>query len=340
MTGLNKAIGKINFLIGASVFTVVLSVLFLVALNFGWFSFQYENPAKWRPRSVLTDLEGQENASLIKLGYEVITRTPQLIGPLAKDAQKQFAGNNLTCQSCHLEGGTKPGAGSFVGVFNRFPQYRGREDKIGTLAERIDGCMERSMNGKKLPHNTLEMQAMIAYMKWLSDDVPEDKELIYKGFAKLQLPEVKADINAGKLVFEQHCVSCHGVNGQGVRSSEVSLYEFPPLWGPDSYNQGAGMHRIITAAEFIKSNMPFLQATLENPVLTDLEAYNVAAYINSFDRPQKSNPELDFPDKKKKPMSTPYGPWSDPFSAEQHKYGPYQPIIKYYKETFDLEKNK
>jgi thiosulfate dehydrogenase len=100
------------------------------------------------------------------------------------------------------------------------------------------------------------------------------------------------------------------------------------------------MNRVLTAAAFIKNNMPYLQANWENPKLTDEEAYHVAGYINSFPRPQKSEKEKDYPDKKLKPVSTPYGPWTDNFSAEQHKYGPFPPIISFYKETFDLSKTK
>jgi thiosulfate dehydrogenase len=100
------------------------------------------------------------------------------------------------------------------------------------------------------------------------------------------------------------------------------------------------MHRIITASQFIKGNMPYLLATLENPVLTDDEAYHVAAYINSFERPQKTNPEIDFPDKKLKPVSTSYGPWMDRFSPEQHKFGPFQPMMEFYQKQYGIKKSK
>jgi len=90
----------------------------------------------------------------------------------------------------------------------------------------------------------------------------------------------------------------------------------------------AGMHRIITPVEFIKGNMPFGEASWDNPKLTDEESYHLAGYINSFDRPVKNNTQNDYPDKKLKPVSTPYGPWEDSFSAKQHKYGPFPPIIK------------
>ncbi len=61
----------------------------------------------------------------------------------------------------------------------------------------------------------------------------------------------------------------------------------------------------------------------------------IAAYINTFDRPVKSNKELDYPDIKLKPVSTPYGPWADQFTPEQHKFGPFLPIMAYYKKKYE-----
>lgn len=337
----NKELSVITKLISFIVIMLLVTVVFgtVGLLNPSLFISNKVDAEHWKPRKVATDLAGHEKESLIRLGRDLITKSPELIGPLAGKVEKQYAGNMLTCQSCHLEEGTKPGAGSFVGVANRFPQFRGRENKIGTLPERIDGCMERSMNGQKIPHESLEMQAMVAYMEWLSEDVPEEKEDYYKGFTSVDLPEVKADPAKGKLVYEQHCQTCHMEDGQGQRAGE-GLYVYPPLWGENSYNHGAGMHRVITASQFIKANMPYLQASKDNPILTDEEAYHVAAYINSFERPQKANPEVDFPDKNLKPVSTPYGPWVDGFSAEQHKYGPFQPIMAWYEKELGIKKSK
>jgi len=292
---------------------------------------------EWQPKNPLTELPDDE---LVQYGYQLISESSKHMGPLLDDVDGRYAGNNLSCQNCHLGAGTVRGSASFVGVTNRFPQFRGRENKMGTLAERINGCMERSMNGRAMPEESEEMQAMIAYMKWLSVDVPADKEAEYRGFVKLELPNLKADLLKGKAIFNTQCQRCHMDDGQGQRPDVMQKHVYPPLWGVDTYNHGAGMHRVITAAQFIKANMPFEEATWDQPKLTDEEAYHVAAYINSFPRPQKANPGADFPDKKLKPVSTPYGPWTDPFSADQHKYGPFLPIMEYYLKEFDIKKTK
>ena len=295
----------------------------------------------WLPKSIETDLPPGDKGAQIKFGYLLITKTSDYIGPLSKDTTKQYAGNNLACNNCHLNAGRKIGSGSFVGVANRFPQYRGREDKTGTLKERINGCMERSMNGRKMPEDCEEMDAIIAYMEWLSEDVPEEIEKLYKGYVKINIPSYKADPDLGKQLYELHCQHCHMENGEGKRvpGANFTGYIYPPVGGHDSFNDGAGMNRVITAANFIKANMPF-GATYDAPLVTDDEAFHLAAYINTFKRPSKPHKELDFPDKKLKPMSTPYGPWEDDFSPEQHKFGPFPPIRDYYKKKFKIDKTK
>lgn len=297
--------------------------------------------AAWHLRSIDTDLPPGEEGAKIEYGYKLITKTHNYIGPLAKDENMRFAGNNLTCNNCHLDGGRKIGSGSFVGVFKRFPQPRARENKWGTLEERINGCMERSMAGSKMPEDSEEMQAMIAYMEWLSKDIPEEMNKKYKGYLPIKIPDFKADPVTGEALYQANCVMCHQKDGTGLPypGETFTGYRYPPVGGMDSYNNGAGMNRVLTAAQFIKYNMPY-GATHDNPILTDEEAYHIAAYINTFDRPEKSNLEDDFPDKTKKPVSTPYGPWTDDFPPEQHKFGPFPPIIEYYQEEYGIKKTK
>ena len=241
---------------------------------------------------------------------------------------KRYAGNNLSCTTCHLDGGTRKFGNPLVGTFVTYPQYRGREDAVSTSEERINGCFERSMNGKKLPLDSTEMKAMVTYLHFLSTGLPVGVKL--EGGSPLKLKQMAraADPVAGKLVYAATCVACHGENGQGVRRGKVGDadgYQFPPLWGATSYNNGAGMGRVTSAAAFIKANMP-PGTTHLNPVLTDEQAYDVAAYMNSHSRPVKPNVEADFPTRKNKPVDFPFPPYTPGFSAEQHKYGPWEPI--------------
>ena len=277
----------------------------------------------------------------VKEGYLLISASSQYMGPLNKDSKRRFSGNNLSCTNCHLNGGTMSGAASWIGINDRFPQFGGRANKEGSLVDRINGCMERSMNGRPIPKNAKQMKAIIAYMEWLDYGIPRLNTENFKGYPKIDPPQFAVDLEKGKDIYANECIVCHGKNGEGIRYQEIEKgFQYPPLWGPDAYNDGAGMYRVLTAAAFIKNNMPYLQANWENTKLSDEEAYHVAGYINSFFRPKKAEKEKDYPDKKLKPVSTPYGPWSDNFSSDQHKYGPFPPIIKFYKEKYNLIKSK
>jgi thiosulfate dehydrogenase len=280
--------------------------------------------AAWTPpsiRSVGDDPFGK----LVKYGHALITDTANQIGPTAADPAKRYSGNNLTCQNCHLQAGTQVYALPLMGVWGQFPQYRGREGEIGTLEERINGCMERSMNGRVLPLDGLEMKAYLAYMRWLSTGIPDGAKLIGAGTRNVKEPGRAADLERGAKVFADTCAVCHGQDGLGKRAAKGAGYQFPPLVGPDTYNIGAGMTRVLTSAGFVRHNMP-LGTTFEAPVLSDADAYDVAAYMNSLERPTRANLEKDFPNKLQKPVDSPYGPYPDGFSAEQHKYGPFDAI--------------
>ncbi len=260
---------------------------------------------------------------LVKYGQALVTDTANQIGPAAPEPARRFAGNNLTCQSCHLQGGAQPYAMPLIGVWGQFPQYRGREGEVGTLEDRVNGCMERSMNGRALALDSREMKAFLAYMKWLSTGIPDGAKIVGSGTKPVQEPNRAADLRHGAEVYADKCLACHGDNGQGQRVE--ARYQFPPLWGPDSYNDGAGMARLLNAAAFAKHNMPF-GTTFEQPLLTDEEAYDVAGYINSQPRPHKADLDQDFPNRLQKPVDAPYGPYVDGFSEEQHRLGPFAPI--------------
>ena len=169
-----------------------------------------------------------------------------------------------------------------VGVYSRFPQYRARSGRIDLLEDRINDCFERSMNGKPISNNSSEMRDMVTYMAFLSRGFPPGSEMKGQGVPKLD--PVPGDTARGHQVFLENCARCHNPDGGG--NSAV-----PPLWGKESYNIGAGMARIRTAAAFIHQVMP-----LDKPgTLTPQQAFDVATYINTRPRPDFKGKERDWP---------------------------------------------
>jgi thiosulfate dehydrogenase len=279
---------------------------------------------RWAPPNIAA-VGDDPFGALVKYGHALFTDTANEIGPTVPDATRRLAGNNLTCQNCHLKGATQPYAMPLVGVWGQFPQYRAREGAVDTLADRINGCMERSMNGRALPLRSREMAALSAYMRWLSTGIPDGAKLVGAGTLRIKEPARAADLPHGAQIFAQVCAACHGADGLGQRAQVGAGYQFPPLWGPDSFNNGAGMSRLLTVAAYAMHNMPF-GTTFNAPVLTDEDAYDVAGYIVSRQRPERANLDRDFPVRLQKPIDTPYDPYVDGFSQEQHRYGPFGPI--------------
>ena len=268
----------------------------------------------------------------VRYGKALVSETYKYIGPEVADKKMRYAGNNLACASCHQESGTKKWSAPIMSTFVNFPQYRNRDETIGSIEERVNGCMGRSMNGKPLPENGKEMRAIVTYMYWLAQGIPVGAKVLGAEFPQVDRKMVMsraADPIKGEVVYKEHCVSCHGVNGEGVkREGKANGYEFPPLWGKDSYNTGAGMFRVLRAADWIVANMP-LGADNHNRVLSDAQAYDVAAYINNYDKPRpiKAGRENDFPDVKVKVPDSDIAPYMDDKTRHQHKFGPYKGII-------------
>jgi thiosulfate dehydrogenase len=264
----------------------------------------------------------------VRRGRDLVTATYAHIGPNVPDPAKRFAGNNLACSNCHLNAGTKKFGIPLFGLFELFPQYSARAGAEITIEDRLNGCMLRSMNGKALPVEGPEMQAFVAYIKFLSTGVPHGQVLSGLGVGKMPELERAADPVRGGEIYARVCVACHNTDGSGVRRSLPSTdlgYMMPPLWGADSFNDGAGIARLITAANFIHFNMPH-GADYLHPQLSVEDAWDVAAYVVSQPRPQKAGLDKDFPDLLAKPVDAAYGPYADGFSAAQHKYGPFAPI--------------
>ncbi|WP_095227855.1 c-type cytochrome [Helicobacter sp. 13S00401-1] len=290
--------------------------------------------AQWKVPDAINKDDGSIDASKLPkspytdaviLGSKIMNETHLYIGPDAKDKSKRFAGNHLSCSSCHALGGTVANQGGYVGILGRFPAWQARSDKVTSLEDRINGCMVRSMNGKIVPVDSKEMKAMMAYMHFLSQGIPVGAKTKGQGIPKIANLDRAASPKKGKLVYDNSCAACHGIDGEGVKNvaaAKGDYYTFPPLWGKDSYNTGAGMYRLKKCAAYVKANMPKGDANL-----TLEESYDVCAYINTQPRPVFPNREKDFPDLRVKPVDSDVGPYEDKFNEKEHRFGPYKEMV-------------
>lgn len=215
----------------------------------------------------------------IRRGRDIFIHTPQYA--------QRYVGNSMACAQCHLDAGRRENAAPMWAAYVQYPKYRAKNNKVNTLEERINGCFNYSMNaqaseaGKAPPPGDDIYKDLMIYMYWLADGAPTGEEMRGGGYLKVKETDLGYDYQRGARVFAQNCALCHGDDGQG-RKDESGKLRFPPLWGPEAYNWGAGMARIDTAAGFIKANMP-----LGKPYsLSDQEAWDAAAYINSHERPK------------------------------------------------------
>ena len=239
-------------------------------------------PVNWYPRDV-TNLPPSPINDIILKGHALIVDTATHIGKNAADPQKRYAGNDLACVNCHLNAGLKPFGAPFVSTFATFPMLV--DDEVITLTDRINGCMIRSLNGKELPVESPEMQAIIAYIKFLGRGTPEGVRIAGMGLFPIADPPLAADGTRGGKVYADLCASCHKDDGQGERKTSPLIgYSIPPLWGDDSFNAAAGMAKLAYAAAYVRTNMPF-GVRYQDPVLTVQQAWDVAAYMISKPRP-------------------------------------------------------
>jgi thiosulfate dehydrogenase len=199
-----------------------------------------------------------------------------------RDSLPSHVGASLNCANCHIADGTQRDAMPLVGSYARFPVYRARSGRVELIENRINDCFERSMNGKALDAHSTEMRDIVAYLAFLSRGFPVGVDMDGQGVPRL--PAMKGDTARGRAVFAANCVLCHGTDGHGTAAA-------PPLWGPKSFNIGAGMTRVQSAARFIHEVMP-----RDRPgVLTPQQAFDVASYISSRPRPDFAGKENDWP---------------------------------------------
>ncbi len=277
----------------------------------------FNESEEWIPPSeaqIPATAEGDE----IRYGKELIVNTSKYLGPKGIIAAKS---NGMNCQNCHLNAGRQNFANPFSAAASTYPKYRDRSGRVESLQFRVNECMERSMNGTPLDSTSEEMKAMVAYLKWIGNDVPNGFKPIGAGVEELPFLSRAADPIKGNQVYVAKCERCHGPNGEGLMAADSTAYTYPPLWGGHSYNISAGLFRLSRLAGFIKNNMPF-GVSKSNPELNTEQAWDVAAYIVSRPRPEKFF-SYDWKKIEKKPVDYPFGPFADNFSTAQHKYGPF-----------------
>jgi len=277
----------------------------------------------------LISLNNDDFDTLVKYGYELMNNTSYYIGPNGKVSN--ITKSKMNCSNCHQLAGTKSFSFNLVKSHENYPQYRSRENKVLTLAERVNNCITRPLNGIELKLESKEMLAFLCYLKWINNSFPKNKILRGEKNLNIKFIDRAASPKKGEIVYKIHCERCHQQNGTGLFNHDSSTYIYPPLWGDNSYQAGSSMHRIIKQAQWLKANMPYDSATWQKPILTDEEALDVAAYVNNDEQNPRKNPKnLDYPNKQKKAIDYGMGPYDDIFSEQQHKFGPYQPIIDFW----------
>lgn len=275
-------------------------------------------------------ISNDEFGQAVAYGRSLMLNTAYYIGP--DGINGQYLGNKMNCTNCHQQAGTKPFSFNLMKSHERYPQYRARENTVITLAQRVNNCVERPHNGKPLPLDSKEMIAILSYLKWINSFVIKTDTFVGSKNLSIEFPATAASPERGQQLYVTHCQRCHGANGEGVYQADSSGYIYPPLWGKLSYQPGSSMHRVIMQAKWLKANMPHDLATWQKPVLTDAEALDIAAFVNNDNIHNRNQPKtFDYANPKTKAIDYGQGPYADTFSEEQHKYGPYKPILDYWK---------
>ncbi len=219
-----------------------------------------------------------ESVAAVLHGREILEDTRHQIQVYDRVHRVQVpVGNDLACSNCHFEAGIDRTALPLVGVAAIYPRYRARTGYSTDLPSRVNECFERSMNGRQLDPRGRDMQAIIAYLHWISRGLPVYAEVPWLGLVPVRSTHAP-DAAAGAKTWAAKCALCHGERGEGSPAA-------PPVWGPRSYNDGAGMHRPETFAAFTLATMP-----RSAPDLLPEQALDVAAFVHGRPRPHFAPP--------------------------------------------------
>lgn len=255
------------------------------------------------PRNPLTDstLDDSRLSNEIRWGFRLFTNTP---GEAAR-----FTPSKVSCNNCHLNAGQREKSLPLADVAGMFPEYNRRSGRLYTLTDRIVDCFLRSENATGMvtadatPRGSVEepemapspaskeVLALAAYLTWLARGAEVGTNPPWRGqnviTASNLIPIEELDTHRGEALFMEWCTTCHGSDGQGVAIGDKKP---GPLWGPDSWNDGAGAARVYTLAGIIRYSMPYL----DPGSLTDEEAQQLAAFITAKPRPSYPFKQQDY----------------------------------------------
>ncbi len=240
----------------------------------------------------LANMLNEKNAEQLIYGARLNIET--------RDLLPKNVGNALNCASCHLNAGTVADGSPYIGISAFFPGYAPRAGRTITLEDRINGCFLRSMNGKPLPLDSDELKAMVALFDWMRNETKPEDKVEGRGVGKVST-DIIPNAENGKKIYSAQCALCHGSDGEGIKNAK-GQWVYPPLWGDESFNIGAGMARTYTAAAFVKRNMPIAMHNkfpLGQGGMTDQEAVDVAEYFSHQPRPDFAGKVKDWPNGKK-----------------------------------------
>ncbi len=320
-----------------TVFTIIIFVAFVIFISCHENKSRDDNKANASINNIeslfkldTSKIPNDKYGEAVRYGRELLLHTAYYIGP--DGINGKYAGNKMNCTNCHQDAGTKPYSFNLLVSFRNYPQYRAREGKVLTLAERINNCIVHPHLGKPLPLDSKEMIGIISYLKWISDSSKIDRNTPGIKNMNIPFPSEAASPKRGEQLYATNCTRCHGANGEGQMQYDSSTYIYPPLWGLKAYQPGSSMHRVIKVAQWLIANMPYDKATYAKPLLTPAEALDLAAFINDDSIHQRPLvKETGYLHYEEKAIDYDHGPYNDTFSVAQHKYGPFQPIIDYRK---------
>lgn len=309
------------------ILSLIITILLVIISEMVFRAVQRKQALQQKEKTVMLpdirSLNSSPENDLIKYGHELIVHTALYFGPHGRISTLS---NGLNCQNCHLDAGTRLYSNNFYSVATTYPRFRDRSGTVETINKRIWDCFHRSLVGNAVDTNTREIKAMAAYISWTGKSISSIRNI--EGVANEEIPFITraADPAKGSVIYTTRCKSCHGTDGQGIISSDSISYRYPPLWGNHSYAVSAGMYRLSRLASYVRNNMP-PGASYKHPELINEDAWDVAAYLNSHPHPNIIFAS-DWPVLSSKPIDYPFGPYADGFSETQHKYGPYQEMIK------------